>query len=134
MPLKVPNEGEIPLLDYLAAGYFPGLTLGLFKNDHTPADSDTLSDYTPADFDGYSEILSLSFDPAVTIGDKAVVNGVDPYTFTCTGDTTSNDIYGYYVHDGVSVIWAQRAASPFTISEAGQTYTVTLQFTLDSEY
>lgn len=134
MAVKVPNEGENALLNALKGTYFSLLSLRLFANNHTPSDSDTNASYTEATFPGYSAIPLNSWGTVGTNADgKAEVSEVSR-TFTCTGTSPANTIYGYYITSGTTVVFAERNPSgPVTLNNFGQTYTVQPKITLRSE-
>lgn len=92
------------------------LTLKLFTNDVTPDDASTAATFTVAAGGGYASTLLLpdSFATA-TVG--GIAQASHPrQTFIFTGALTGNQIiYGYFVVDADGVlVWAERAAAPFT--------------------
>lgn len=138
MSLKVvKDETEKSLNDY--AGTFAGAyKIGLYKNNWTPAEGDTISAVTPADFSGYSTVGLATFSSwasATFSTPRWTVTHAD-VTWTHNGGGTSNDIYGYYVVDGSgNLAWAERYASaPVTLSGSGQSFTVSPKFTRRSEF
>ena len=138
MALKVPNQGELYLLDLILADQ-DNWTLRLFKNNVTPGDSDTFATYTEADFDGYNSIdgTDLNMAAATTVTGKASSTG-DQQTFEHDGGGASNSIYGYYVTigagGGAKVLWAERLPSPpQTMANMGDNIKVTPKFTFSSE-
>jgi hypothetical protein len=71
MALLVPNEGEVVMVQAILD---LDLDLHLFKNDHTPAETDTVADYTEADFTGYVLENLISGNWVITPGAPAVGN------------------------------------------------------------
>ena len=88
-------------------------TLKCFQNNHTPAESDVAGTYTEATFTGYSAITLNSLQSSAAWGVPSLVSPTGSWapgsqtqvaettypqqTFTCSGNTTTNTIYGYYV-------------------------------------
>lgn len=140
MALKVPNEGELELLDMMlkeGAGDGNDYLLKLYKNDKTPGDADTTSSYTQATFTNYAaRTLSRSgWNVAVTNGsNKAETSyGSTPQSWTC--GATGNTIYGYYVEqDGApnNLLWAERFATQRVLAN-GDVLNITPKFTLATE-
>lgn len=136
MAIKVPNEGEIELLDYLKATFNgANVKVRLYRNDYTPVDASVLADFTEANFSGYAEQASGGYSFPLTVGGKAQTTGT-PKEFTHNGGATANDIYGFYVvnNAGTKVLWAERIASaPVAMSANGHKLIVTPQLTLSTE-
>jgi hypothetical protein len=109
--------------------------IGLFKNDYTPADTDTIAAVTAADFGGYSGLQNLTGWGASTWSSPDAVIAHAAKTWTADG-TSSNTIYGYYVVDGAgNLAWAERRTDGgVSVGAAGQTYSVTPQFTRRSRF
>lgn len=126
MALNVPDVGENKALEMLVNKTAPEtLILRLYKNNITPADTDTLATYTEAIFPGYA---SISLTPA-TWG--AAAAGVITYgaqqTFTASG-VSVDDIYGYYLNQTTSTVlmWSERDASaPFAVRNSGDAIKIT---------
>ena len=137
MALVVLNQGEMYFLDSLRSNIFVlgNLTLRLFKNNHTPTQTDDNSDYVEADFDGYASFPIDSWTPVYLNGSgKAEIDEVNR-VFVQSGVVVTNNVYGYYVTDGAgNVIYAERDPSaPVAMNAPGKTYTVFGRFTLNSE-
>ncbi len=109
-------------------------TLKLFKNDHTPAVTDSASDYTEADFSGYGGSETPSWGtPFVNGANKGQVDA-DPIVYTHSGGGTSNTVYGAYVLDGsANLIYADRFPAPFLMAVGGDTFSYAPSFTCVSE-
>lgn len=108
MALVCPDCGERQLLgDLLGAGN--NWTLGLYKADVTPAESDTLATYTQCDFTGYAAKTLTRAVGAGNWGTPATTDGVTssqynagtPQTFQCSG-ATGNTVYGYFIEDATT--------------------------------
>lgn len=81
-----------------AAAAWDQSELRLFQNDYDPLESMDVADFTEADFDGYAAQTITAFEAAYKGEDGyATVYADGLYQFDCTGDTTPNTIYGYYV-------------------------------------
>ena len=117
MALKVPNEGELELLDLMlkdANTADEKYLLELYQNDKTPADADATRSYTVADFVDYGPrtLSRAGWNTAVTQSNKAETSyGSTPQSWTC--GATGNTIYGYYVEGSASnkCLWAERFAT-----------------------
>lgn len=134
MALVVLRQGQLYFLEYLRTNLFNGgnVNLRLFKNNHTPSETDDDSDYTEADFDGYSAMSLTSWTPAYLNGsNEAEIDEINR-TFTQTGTGTTNDIYGYYVtNTSGDVVYAERdPAGPVAMNATGKTLTIYSRFTL----
>lgn len=103
MTLVVPDVGEVQLLDdLLKDNGNENFTLKLFKNDVTPAESDTASTYTEADFSGYSaKTLTRS-----SWGAASTAAGVTSSTYAqqSWSPTSSQTVYGYFVVGATSTV------------------------------
>jgi len=133
MSLKVPNVGELVLLDKLLAA--DDYTLHLYKNNYTPVDGSVIGDFTEADFSGYSGGEDITgWSAAVIVAGRAESTG-DPIDQTHNGGATGNTIYGFYVVDsGGNLCWAERDPNPFVINANGQIYRVEPKFTGVTEF
>lgn len=123
MSLVLSDNGAQDILDvYLGA---TELTLKLYTNDNTPADTDVSGDYTEATGGGYVA-------KTLTAGSHSVAS--DPKTaswaqqiFTFTGALSGNStLYGYWIENGGgTLIWAEKFAATFTPSNNGDHADVT---------
>jgi hypothetical protein len=126
MALKVPNQAEVILLQAFINQ--EDLDLRLFKNNHTPVDTDTEADYTEADFIGYATELLVAGNWTFTPGDPALASYAPNVIFTSTAGGQSQTIYGYYVTQRLSgkLLWAEKysdndVTAPYTIVNLGDT-------------
>lgn len=134
MALLVPNHGEgdglKAFLNHTAA---TDPILKLFKNNITPAETDTAATYTVADFTGYADITMTGSSWTVTEG--APTNGAyAQQTFTASAGSQNQPIYGYYVTRTTSgrIAWAERFSDgPYTVNNNGDNIKITPQITLD---
>lgn len=137
MSLVCPNVGEVVLLtDLLGNGN--NWTLKLFKNDITPAETDTDATYTEADFTDYAaKTLTRSVSgstwatPTTSSGTtSSEYNSGTPQSWTC--GATGNSIYGYYIVDAVAgtLLIAERFASTRVLAE-NDTLNLTPKIELD---
>lgn len=136
MALKAVQAELLYSLDaYLAAVEGAGYQIGLYKNDWTPADTDTIAAVTPADFSGYSGLVTVTGWTAATWVSPRASSTADPVLWSADGGS-ANVIYGYYVVDGSGALaWAERrTGGGVSVGEAGQTYTVTPKYTRRSEF
>ncbi len=135
MGLVVPDEGEVHLLDMLVGGTdMTGLHLRLYKNNLTPDQDTVLSDFTEADFSGYAQV-SPSFGSASTVSHKGKIVDTSARNFTHNGGGTSNTVYGYYLVNSFDnvCLWAERFSSSQVVAVSGDTITITLALTAQSE-
>lgn len=135
MALVVPDLGEIQMLE--GVRYFfvnNGIHLKLYKNNYTPVDGSTLASFTEADFSGYAQDVP-SFGAVTTIGNKAAMQDSMSRVFTHNGGGTGNTIYGYYViwDTGPEICFAERFPAPISMAALGNTISILLHFTLNSE-
>lgn len=130
MSLVICNGGKVRLLQQLVS-YLNGLTLRLFQNNHTPAIGDTAASYTEATFTGYSSQAITSFGTAYQNASNLGETDAAAMTFSMTGTTVTNNIYGYYVTDsGGNLIFAElNPNGVFAMNQTGLTYTVQPVFT-----
>jgi len=106
MTLVVPNSGEAALLT-LALG--ANVTLKLYSNDKTPAETDTAANYTEVAGGGYVSKTLSSASWSIVAGAPSVAS----YTyqdFQFTGPTNApTTVYGYFVVNAAGVLlWAER--------------------------
>lgn len=139
MPLKIPNVGELAILnDFLDVDTLNlPLVMRLYKNDHVPADGDVLADYTECDFDGYAEQNIVNWAFASTISGRAK-SVADILEWTKAAGVTANNVYGYYVVDGSvpeKLLWAERdPEAPILMSTTGKKYSVQPVMTTVTEF
>lgn len=123
------NQGETVMLNAFTAKT-PGqvLRLRLFKNDVTPAETDTEATYTQATFTGYpAGGISLPAASATTVAGEPSQTTFPPQRFTATVDQSAQTIYGYYyvqTSSGLAVA-AERFATPYVIQRAGDALDIT---------
>lgn len=132
MALKVCNGGEVKMVDAILG---LSLTLRLYKNNKTPADTDVVADYTESDFVGYAPESLVSGNWVATPGDPASATYPD-VVFTSTASQSQLN-YGYYVTEDVggTLMWAERwddndPTAPYTMVNNGDTVTWPGRFTL----
>ena len=138
MPLVVPNEGELILLDYMLkdVSVTADYILRLFKNDVTPDQDSTDGTFTEADFTDYAEVTMTraNWQAAVTATGKGESSyGTAPQSWTC--GATGNTIYGYWVETTdvtPKILWAERFATSRVLAD-GDVLNITPKFTLSSE-
>lgn len=126
MALNVPDVGENIALEALVNKTAPqNLVLRLYKNNITPADSDTAGTYTEAVFTGYAGItLTGASWGAASAG---TITYGSQQTFTC-GAAATDDIYGYYctqLSSGILVYSERDASAPFAVRNNGDAIKIT---------
>lgn len=132
---KIPDVGLDELLDKLLGAYGNTLVMHLYKNDYTPVAGSTLGSFTEADFNGYASQTITTWSAASTSA-SVCSSTATALTWTKSAGGTTNNVYGYYVEDADGeLLWAERDPSaPGRLSATGDTYTVTPEFQLVSEF
>src|SRR5262245_32486632 len=109
------------------------LTLRLFKNNVTPADSDNVnaSGYTEATFTGYTSIALTAATWTISTAEPAVAS-YPQQTFTSSADQTAQLVYGYYITQAdSSLLYAEKFSDgPYSISVNGQTIKITPNYSV----
>ena len=92
------------------------LTLKLFTNNITPADTDTASTYIEATGGGYAAITLTNGSWTVTVGNDPSDAVYTTQTFSFTGTIGGSGIvYGYFIVDADGVlVHAEKFSSAFT--------------------
>lgn len=95
-----PDVGEAEILKRVlySDADAENLTLRLYKNSVTPAESDTASSYTVADFTDYANVTLTSSQSGSTWGVPSTTGGVTSSTYATTATwvcgASGNTIYG----------------------------------------
>lgn len=104
----------------------------LFKNNWTPVADPVLSDFTEANFDGYTELACASWPTTPTYSGHVATIQHAAKTWTATGASVSNNVYGYYLVSTLGtpfLLWAERNPfGPVTIATSGAQYIVVPTF------
>lgn len=128
MALLVPNVGEGVMLKALLNHTAPqNQLLKLYKNDVTPAETDTHTTYTAADFTGYSNATLTGSSWSITEGAPSYASYAQQ-TFTSSAGSQNQPVYGYFVTQVTSgiLLWAERFGDgPYTIVNNGDAIKVT---------
>ena len=107
-------------------------TYRLYQNMYTPTTSDTSSNYTEATFDGYAAKTGVTWN-AVGNNNPGAVITANAWTYTQTGTTITNTIYGWYATDGSGNFqWAELFSSPVSMNAVNNTITVQPEIILKS--
>jgi hypothetical protein len=135
MPLNIPNEGERQILRLALNNVSQeDLWLTLFGNNVTPAENDNVTFYTELTGGGYANIQLTGANWTVANGNNAVATYA-AQTWTFTGATTSNTVYGYMVKGKVSmtVYWSEKFSDgPYPINNNGDAITITPRLELNN--
>ncbi|MDB5814437.1 MAG: hypothetical protein JWN23_1554 [Rhodocyclales bacterium] len=122
MTLLVPNNGEGDMLAYGLNKSTPqDLVLCLFKNNITPAETDTTATYTEATFTGYAGLTLTGASWTITEGAPSSA-AYATQTFTCSSTGTTEQVYGYFTKRATSgrIGWAERFSDgPYPITTTG---------------
>ena len=135
MSLKIPNVGELVILDQLRGAWGNTLILHLYQNNYSPVDGSVIGSFTEATFSGYATQTCASWSAAATVSGRASTSAT-ARTFTNSTGSVGNSIYGYYVTDGSgNLMWAEADPSaPVGMNNPGDSYTVTPTFTFATEF
>lgn len=106
----------------------------LFKNNHTPAVTDTEADYQQADYTGYPGAVAPTWGAPFTNGAGKGEIDADPITYTRTAGATSNTIYGAYFLDSAGkLVYADKFPAPIVMASTGDTFDYTPKTTAVTE-
>lgn len=105
--------------------------LHLYKNNQTPAESDTTANYTESTSAGYTqkELLGSQWTVSTSSGTSTATFARQTFTYT-----TSETLYGYYLTNqaNTTVIWAERfTGAPFSIPTGGGSVDIDARIALD---
>jgi hypothetical protein len=133
MAIRIANSIKATLLQLLVAT-LNGYKIHLFKNNLTPTDASVIGDFTEADFTGYASQNLTTFATAFLNGANQGETDAGLYTFTQSGSTTTNNIYGYYVTTaGGALVYSERNPNaPVAMTGSGLQYVVDVKFMDDS--
>jgi len=105
MPVELLGESAA-LFDYVSNPAV-SIVLHLCKNGFDfEIDTPLLEDLVEADYDGYAA-LALTWGVASVSDDGHVETIATAQTWRPTGNTTPNQIYGYFIDDGACVLLAR---------------------------
>ena len=131
-----PQQGNLLIAQNLLT-VVPGRILGLFRTNLNPTWATTNAALVESTFPGYAAFLpGPIFTNAALFGQGAILRPAGPYTFTCTADCPLEYVYGWFLLGQGNRLLAiqQDPAGPFPISKAGDSYTVTPQMTVISQF
>lgn len=112
MPIQLAQQGKVRILEQKVAAWegIP-IKVRLYQNNYTPAPGGgfTLATFVQATFDGYADQDLDAWGVPALVGSAGYVEHA-VVTWTPTGTTTPNTIYGYVVYDPTdnTVLWAER--------------------------
>lgn len=133
MPIVLANAKKAQVLE-TTRSYLNSLEYRLFVNNFAPIGAMLLVDFTECADSGYSPEPPAFAAATLNVANKGEVVG-PTITWTLTHSPGDYTIYGYYVVDPADadkVVYAERAAAPFTVTASGQTYSVTPRYTRDT--
>lgn len=129
MPLAFPN---FQLASSLLGILSEAKELHLFQNNFTVGPGEfNLASFEEADFEGYSpaQLDQIHWDFSVSTTTVALYTV--PQVFQATAPDQDQQVYGYYITDGVEVLYAETfTGGPFHIDEVGDSITVTPRVTI----
>lgn len=133
MALMIPRIGQSDGLQYFVNKAAPqDLVMRLFKNDITPAETDTAASYTEATFTGYAAITLTGASWGAPVQGTPSNISYAQQTFTSSATQASQSIYGYYYTRFTSgnLAGAERfSGAPFPIANNGDNIKITPQIT-----
>ena len=127
-------QGGLVALTQQWKAFLNTCVLRLYKNNHTPAPTDTAASYTQADFTGYAAINLVAWgDAYLNAGFVGQIDEINR-TFTQTAVTTTCLVYGYYITDGFgNLIYAEsNPMGAFNMNAAGLVYIVQARMIFDN--
>lgn len=132
MSIALADSGALQILKKYFADTNPvaaNLTLHLFTNDITPADTDTTATYTEAAGGGYAPktLTAASWTVSAVGGIAQAAQPQQTFTFTGALDAAAT-VYGYYITDNdttPTLIYAERSATSFTPANNGDALLMT---------
>lgn len=134
MPIVLANQSKARLIDSERM-FLNSCKIRLFTVNYVPVGAMILTDFQPYPGDtGLSVINSPVFASAVLNGANQGELLAPTITWTASFSAGAITIYGYFVYDATTslVVYAERASVPFTVSGAGQTYSVTPRKQMDT--
>jgi hypothetical protein len=128
--LVVPAEGTKALMEFLATGVQLSPYVGLFANDYTPTQADTLASFTEATFVGYSRKAMGPPTGVVALPDHSTRLTWPNVVWFAGSMLPPQTVYGVFVVQldaslVTRVLWAERMTPPVTMVIP----TAVLQFT-----
>jgi hypothetical protein len=137
MPLKIPDVGEVVMLDTLRSNWGT-LQIGLYGAPHVPADADTLATYVALEmsFPGYARQDILNWIAPLGDGMGRALTVADVVTWTRGAGGVPASVHGYFViSPGGILLWAEQVpGGPFPINAQGNTYTILPAHTYRSQF
>jgi hypothetical protein len=134
MSLVNVDGGESLELQYLVNKATPqNLVLCLYKNNITPAETDTIVTYTEADFTGYANVNLTGANWTIS-GTAPTSAGYAQQSFTSSASAQNQNVYGYFYKraTGGELIIAERFSDgPYNIVNNGDVIKVTPTITCD---
>jgi hypothetical protein len=131
--IVVPYVSQITIIEILILNV--EIHIHLYKND-VPLENDTvITDLVEANYPGYASQIASGWSSAETIARRAQTSA-EPLTFSRTGTTAPQDIFGYYATTATPTIllWVERAERPpFPMRVATDNILVVPRFSLRGE-
>lgn len=123
MALVVPHVGEVQVLAVLLNQTTQqNVTLHLYQNDVTPTDSVTLGDLTECTYPGYAAHVLAGANWSISTTNGTTTASYPEQVVPCTADTPAQTVYGYYLTQGGTLVWAERFTDgPIVIERFGDT-------------
>lgn len=130
-----PNTGKKAILNsYLGSNT---LTYHLYQSSITVDRDTTLADMLAIEcnFDGYSPQVASGWSMAIINSDFAAQSEASTLTWTVSGSTVGNNVWGYFSEDGSgNLIGVEQAdGAPIDMNAIGNSFPLIPQITVKSE-
>lgn len=128
------EQGTLVIAQLLQTAISNNWALGLFQNNHDPIYTDTFAALVECTFPGYAR---QQHTWGVTAGPPGARMSQGGSTFTRSVTGTPQLVYGYFLLDLISgnLVYAEKdPGGPFSLGVAGESYFVTPQWTIISQY
>lgn len=133
MVIKVTDNGEKTLIDWMLNSTGTNIVLRLYKNDYTPVFNSIAANFTQADFTGYASVTLTRGNWNTPVTNVLGAAEIQYNTDVSWTTTTSQSVYGYYVTDlSGNVLFAERFSQTRALVN-GDSLTISPRFTLKSE-
>ena len=120
--------GAIEDLTQIKAQILNGLTLHLYVNDYTPSAGTNITDVTEATFNDYASLAANDWGAIIEVDIDTITVTLPEKSWTVSSDGGSNEVYGWYLRDTPSNIYAaaRDINAPVRMNIAGDQYKTTI--------
>ena len=128
MATIIPDEGAYSV-SQIFAQLDASMSIRLYKVANTNTATTVFADFTEADFDGYTAVTAPTPTYGYDTGNNRGYVDFGTQTWTCTGSSTPNTVYGVLLccvdlvgGTPTYVILASDFPAPYTMNTNGQTF------------